>query len=186
MFPWMILFKSFFRDEFANDDDDSNQVEWPDCVILSPESSGICIASSDKTGHSYNQGGRNSSIGTPGSTNDQILPNGESIIAVQAQCGVGESLFYCKQWILNYHSMVNHLKRAFLFSRLAEYKCAYCGKQYVSRGRTRRHITDCHETSTVPCPNCGKVFTSTRRLKDHQRSRYCHGVSHQLPQVWEL
>ncbi len=51
----------------------------------------------------------------------------------------------------------------------------YCEKRYLTRSRLKRHVLDVHEKGEFPCPDCSKVFTSSRRLKDHQRSRYCHG-----------
>ena len=56
-----------------------------------------------------------------------------------------------------------------------EYPCVYCDKRYITRARLKRHVLDCHETGNFSCPACGKIFSSSRRLKDHQRSRYCHG-----------
>ena len=45
----------------------------------------------------------------------------------------------------------------------------------MTRSRLKRHILDVHEQGEFPCTECNKMFNSSRRLKDHQRSKYCHG-----------
>lgn len=54
-----------------------------------------------------------------------------------------------------------------------EYRCIFCDKKYLRRSRVRRHISDTHITGFFPCSECGKVFASNRKMKDHQSKSKC-------------
>lgn len=56
---------------------------------------------------------------------------------------------------------------------VSEYRCIFCDKKYLRRSRVRRHISDTHITGFFPCSECGKVFASNRKMKDHQSKSKC-------------
>ena len=53
------------------------------------------------------------------------------------------------------------------------FECGLCGSKYAHSSDLNRHLLTCGEEETPhPCPQCGKVFKSERRMKEHKR--YVH------------
>ncbi|XP_059088440.1 transcription factor GAGA-like [Tigriopus californicus] len=56
---------------------------------------------------------------------------------------------------------------------LSGYKCKYCQKMVESRYLLRMHFEENHGDTEIPCEMCGKLFRSSRRIKNHQTYGKC-------------
>ena len=74
----------------------------------------------------------------------------------------------CQQSFKTHHHLMVHMG----VHRGEKYPCSKCGKVLADRRMHSRHTASCVHGKKVMCPNCGKQYSSSQGLKQHQKAKH--------------
>ena len=74
----------------------------------------------------------------------------------------------CQQSFKTHHCLMVHMG----VHRGEKFPCSKCGKVLANRRMHSRHTASCVHGKKVECPDCGKQYSSTQGLKQHQKAKH--------------
>ena len=77
----------------------------------------------------------------------------------------------CQQSFKTHHHLMVHMR----VHRGEKFPCSKCGKVLANRRMHARHTASCVQGKNVEFPDCGKQYSSTQGLKQHQKAK--HGAN---------
>ena len=81
----------------------------------------------------------------------------------------------CQQSFKTHHHFMVHMG----VHRGEKFSCNKCGKVLANRRMHSRHTTSCAHGKKVTCPDCGKQYSSSQGLKQHQKAKHGADAPHE-------